>query len=119
MRFLADENFPVPSIQRLRGAWHAVLAIIEHAPGADDSTVLALAVAEDRILLTMDGDFGELIYKAGAAPPPAIVYVRLPQPLTPEEPADLLLQHFASPFLSWQGTFTTVTRRGARQRPLP
>ncbi len=68
MRFLADENFPVPSIRRLRAAYHDVAAIIEDSPGVEDTVVLARAVSEGRYLLTLDRDYGELIFRRGFAP---------------------------------------------------
>jgi len=61
-RFLADENFPGSSIRLLRAASHDVAAIIEDSPGVEDAEVLARAVQEQRIALTFDRDYGELIY---------------------------------------------------------
>jgi len=40
MNFLADENYPLPSIRRLRLAGHDVAAIIMDSPGAPDKAVL-------------------------------------------------------------------------------
>jgi predicted nuclease of predicted toxin-antitoxin system len=39
----------------------------EHPAGLPDREVLALAVAEQRILLTADHDFGELVFRQGQA----------------------------------------------------
>lgn len=36
-------------------------------PKAKDSEVLRLAVAENRMVITMDKDFGELVYNSGKA----------------------------------------------------
>ena len=44
--------------------------------------MLALAVAERRVLVTCDRDFGELIFLHHADQPPAIIYIRF-------EPADV------------------------------
>lgn len=60
--FLAEGNFPVPSIHRLREAGYDVAAVIEDNRGCDDKTVMARAVSERRIIVTFDRDYGELIY---------------------------------------------------------
>lgn len=62
MRFLANENFPLPSVRLLRSAGHDVLSITEESPGISDDRILTRAVAEERIILTFDRDYGELIY---------------------------------------------------------
>jgi predicted nuclease of predicted toxin-antitoxin system len=61
MRFLADESIEKPVVDELRRSGHDVLSIQERSPGVDDDTVLQLAVNDNRILITSDKDFGELI----------------------------------------------------------
>jgi predicted nuclease of predicted toxin-antitoxin system len=63
MRFLADENVARVVAARLRAAGLDVAAIAETAAGASDEQVLAIAVADQRILITEDRDFGELIVR--------------------------------------------------------
>jgi len=60
MRFLANEDFPLKSVHRLREVGHDVGAIIEDSPGAKDRDVLARAANKQRIVLTFDRDYGEL-----------------------------------------------------------
>lgn len=62
MRFLADESCDFAVVRSLRAAGHDVLAIGELSPRLEDPAVLALAVREDRVLLTEDKDFGRLVY---------------------------------------------------------
>ena len=62
MRFLANENFPLTSVRLLRQAGHDVVSITEETPGVADDHILARAVIEDRIILTFDRDYGELIF---------------------------------------------------------
>ena len=63
MRLLADENLDAPIIEQLRLTGHDVLAIREMHPGIDDEAVLALAHREKRVLLTIDKDFGDLVFR--------------------------------------------------------
>lgn len=65
MEFLADESCAAPVIQALRAAGHDVLAISESEPGASDEHVLSRALNENRVLITEDHDFGELVYARG------------------------------------------------------
>lgn len=117
MRFLADENFPIASVRNLRSAGYDVVAITEDSPGIDDTTILAQAVAEERIILTFDSDYGNLIFrdKLPAAP---IIYLRY-EPLTPDEPAAHILRLLGIEGLALPLRFTVVDRRRLRQRPLP
>jgi hypothetical protein len=50
MRFLANENFPMMSVVRLRDAGYDVAYGSEDAPSAEDSLVLERAVHEERII---------------------------------------------------------------------
>lgn len=118
MRWLANENMPLASIRRLRAAGHDVAAVIEDAPGSADTEVLARAVREDRIILTFDRDYGELIYRQQLPPPPGVVYFRLP-PGSPEEPAQRVFQLLAIAGLILTGKFTIVEPGPVRQRDLP
>jgi len=53
MRFLANENFPLRSVHRLREAGHDIEAVIEDSPGVKDREVLArLANIASRSLAT-------------------------------------------------------------------
>jgi predicted nuclease of predicted toxin-antitoxin system len=118
MRFLANENIPMPSVRRLREAGHDVAAIVEDSPGIDDTDILARAASEQRYLLTFDRDYGELIYRLGLPSPPGIVYIRF-APATPTEAAEYLLTLLGQSSISLQGQFNVIERDSLRQRPLP
>jgi len=117
MRFLADENYPLPSVRRLRVQGHDVAAVILDAPGVSDEQVLKRAVQEGRIILTFDRDFGRLLFRSKLLPPIGIIYFRF-HPASPEEPADLLLLLLAAGEISLTGQLTVVERQHVRQRPL-
>ncbi|MBA2692238.1 MAG: DUF5615 family PIN-like protein [Rubrobacter sp.] len=118
MDFLADENFPAPSVHRLREAGHVVSAIASEEPGISDERVLDRAVVESRVILTFDRDYGQLIFDAGLPPPPGVVYFRF-VPAFLEEPAERLLDILEKTTLSILGNFTVVERDRLRKRTLP
>ena len=63
MHFLADECCDASLVHALRNVGHDVFYVMESSRGISDNQVLALAVEQERILLTEDKDFGELIYR--------------------------------------------------------
>lgn len=73
---LANENVPKGTLARLRELGFDVLMIAEAQPRAPDRAVLALARDTGRWIVTFDRDYGELIFKYGEAPPPAILFLR-------------------------------------------
>ena len=117
MRFLANENFPLPSVRLLREAGHDVVSISEETPGITDSQVLSRAVSEQRIILTFDRDYGVMIYRL-KLPHSPVVFLRY-DPLSPEEPAHHILRLLRIPELVLLNRFTVADRINIRQRPLP
>jgi predicted nuclease of predicted toxin-antitoxin system len=77
VRFLADESCDFNAVRALREGGFDVLAVVEVSPRATDDRVIELAVLEDRILLTEDKDFGQLVY-ASAETSPGVVLIRFP-----------------------------------------
>jgi predicted nuclease of predicted toxin-antitoxin system len=77
IRFLADESCDFAVVRALRAAGYDVSAVAEIAHRADDSTVIQLALAEQRILLTEDKDFGQLVF-ASAYQSAGVILVRFP-----------------------------------------
>ena len=118
MRFLADENFPLASVWRLRDAGHDALAASEIMPGAKDENVLAFATRDSRILVTFDRDYGELIYRRGKPAPVGVVYLRF-VPAGPDQPAEIVLGLNQVEGLRLDGRYTVVDPPRIRQRPLP
>ena len=117
MRSLANENFPLPSI-RLLQANYDVASVIEDSPGIEDAEVLARAADEQRVILTFDRDYGELIYRLRLRSPRGVIYLRF-RPRSPEEPALLLLKLLQTEELQFEHRFTVMERDQIRQRPLP
>ena len=65
MRFLADESCDFAVIWALRLTGFDVVAVSEAFPGAEDSQVSSVATSEERIVITEDKDFGQLVYAEG------------------------------------------------------
>ena len=63
MRWLVDECVAAPLVAFLRTAGHDVVYIAEAAAGLSDADVVALALQEERLLLTEDKDFGDLVFR--------------------------------------------------------
>ncbi len=117
MDFLANENFPLFSIQLLRNAGYNVASVLEETPGAKDSDILVRAHEENRIILTFDRDYGELIYRHKLSAPAGVLYFHF-DPSAPKEPAEILLKILWENRVPIPGKFTVVERGRIRQRTL-
>jgi predicted nuclease of predicted toxin-antitoxin system len=112
---LLDENMPRSVGRALAEAGHGVAFVADIEPAAEDRGVLALARAGQRILITFDADFGDLIYQQGVPAPPAIVYLRM-HPFDTAAASEMVLQALAE---TVTGQFVVCTRLGRRRRALP
>jgi predicted nuclease of predicted toxin-antitoxin system len=117
MRFIANENTPGPAVQALRNRSHDVIWVKERMPGTDDRAVLALAQAEQRVVLTLDTDFGELAFRSRLPAECGIILIRLSW--TNPNADNEVLTHALTSRDSWAGTFAVVERDRIRVRPLP
>lgn len=117
MRLCANENVPGDCVVRLREAGHDVRWIRETAPGIPDEKVLTLARAENRVLMTFDKDFGELVFRRGASGSQGVILFRISQP-SPAAVAERVAAAVASR-QDWTGHFSVVEDFGIRMRRLP
>ena len=67
MRLLVDECTGPTVTAWLREQGHDVLDAFETARGADDTNWMRQALAEQRVLITNDKDFGDYVYLHGMA----------------------------------------------------
>lgn len=109
---LLDENFPRSVADSLAAAGHDVVRVGVVAPGIDDRAVLELARVGARTLLTLDSDFGDLVFRQGAIPPLAIIYFRV-HPLTAERLFELATRALEE---TPAACFAVVTPEGTRLR---
>ena len=115
MMFLANENFPRPSIELLRDSGINVKSIQEEFQGISDDIVINIATELDLIILTFDSDYGELIFKHSKNNPPAVVYFR-DKGYDPLFAGRLLLSLLSNPDISISRSFTVVEEKNIRQR---
>ncbi len=86
---------------------------------ASDQQILDLAVAEDRIVVTSDTDFGTILATSGRDRP-SVMQLRGRIPNDPADQAELLLHHLQSlegDLLA--GALVTFAPSRIRIRPLP
>jgi predicted nuclease of predicted toxin-antitoxin system len=117
MRVLANENFPGAAVDALRARGHDVVWIRSEAPGMADERVLARAVAEERVLITFDKDFGELAFRAGLPAACGVILFRIPM-ASPAEVARRAVMVLDSR-TDWAGHFTVVLEDRLRMTLLP
>jgi len=115
MKFLANENFPVPSVRKLRALGIEVASITETTPGISDKEVIQIAQKENFIILTFDKDYGELIFRHSIHNPPSVVFFRF-KGTTPVFAGDLLSEIIKENRIQIEKTFTVIEESSIRQR---
>lgn len=116
MRFLLDENMPSTLARELRALGHDVLCVVDFGQGADDVSVLAKAQEGERVLLTLDKDFGELAFRSPLPSSCGIVLFRL-SGTDPQADISQMMRILTSRN-DWAGQFTVATKDRVRQRGL-
>ena len=97
MRILADENIAGRSISRLREHGYDVLSVRETYPSEDDPNLLEVATGEERVLVTYDTDFGELVHRYGVPAPYGVILFRLHEYL----PGEVKAEFVANSVIAW------------------
>ncbi len=76
MKFTLDENIGKKVAIFLVNLGHTVFRIREISPGIEDFEVLKLAVEKTSVVITLDKDFGYLVFKEGKLHK-GIIFLRL------------------------------------------
>lgn len=118
MRLLANENVLIATVVAPRDAGYDVTSLSETTPGIADEKALALAREQGRILVTLDRDYGNVVYGRGLPSLPGAVYLRF-APRTLTEPAEIVQTLLAHGAPAVEGHFPVVERDSFRRRPLP
>jgi len=117
MRILANENFPGEAVSALRQRGHDVIWIRTDAPGSSDRDVLHRAADDNRILVTLDKDFGELAFRAGLPAPSGVILFRI-APVSVSVVAQTAVAALEARD-DWAGYFSVVEENRIRMTPLP
>lgn len=88
----------------------------EDSPGSADEDVLARCANDKLTLLTLDKDFGELVFHRGLPAESGVVRFRVDAE-SPAQFTEIALAALRSRD-DWSGFFTVVTRDRIRMRPL-
>jgi predicted nuclease of predicted toxin-antitoxin system len=108
MRLLADENFPLPTVEALRQAGHDVFWVRTDAPGTADAALLDLAEVDGRVLLTLDKDFWQIaIQRRQPLERSGVILFRV-HPATPRNVTPLVLRTMETD-QEWGGHASVVT----------
>jgi predicted nuclease of predicted toxin-antitoxin system len=115
MRFLLDQSAEARIGVVLSSQGHDATRIgRDHPPGLPDDEVLAIAVRENRILITNDRDFGDLIFRQHH-PHCGVIYFRFPLDTTADQKIASLLELLSTHAHDFD-KYLTVTPRGVRVR---
>jgi predicted nuclease of predicted toxin-antitoxin system len=116
MNLLADECCDAPLVVGLRADGHDVIYIKESAPGSTDQSILQLSCAQQRVLLTEDKDFGELVVRL-ALPAYGIVFLRM-DPADSTAKLSRLREVIRNDGHRLAGSFVVVDQDKVRFRPI-
>jgi predicted nuclease of predicted toxin-antitoxin system len=115
MRFLLDQSAEARIGVFLNGVGHDATRVgKDYPPGLPDDEVLAIAVAEQRILITNDSDFGELIFKHLHAHA-GVIYLRFALDTTANQKV-AAIERLLTDHVDDLDQYMTVTPRGVRIR---
>lgn len=119
MNTLADESVEQQIVERLREDGHTVLYVTEMEPSIPDDLVLHRANEQQCLLITVDKDFGELVFRQGLVHR-GVVLVRLTG-LSARAKAGIVAQAFAERGAELPDCFTVISPGMVRirHRPLP
>jgi len=63
LQFLVDESVGEKVAQFIRSEGFDTISVINEMRGASDMDIIRKAIGEDRIIVTNDRDFGELVFR--------------------------------------------------------
>jgi predicted nuclease of predicted toxin-antitoxin system len=115
MKLLANEKFPLKSVDYLKSKGFDIRSIGVDNPSVKDNMVMNLAITEARTILTFDRDYGELIFKNNYKPQNGVIYIRLDE-YGADEPGRLIEDLINKNEFDFNNALTVLDRNGVRQR---
>jgi len=119
MELVADECVTRVTIEALRADGYDIWFVKEHQRGIIDLDVLETATTQQRLLLTEDKDFGDIVFRDRHPAPFGVVLARLPDEMLPVDKALIIRQAFASHYAQFAGMFSVIDERQVRIAALP
>ena len=113
LKLLLDENIGLRAYYELKNRGYHVQSVLTERRGIPDEEVMRIAMERDKIIVTMDKDFG---YLAQAYNPPGVVILRLKDPRIPNRIRAILRALNLGDKL--YGHVTIVTETRIRKRPI-
>lgn len=95
-----------------------IVNVSDSAHSAPNPDVLELSRTKQRILITEDYDFGELIYHRGRRPPPGLIHLAL-DGMTKDQRDTKFAAEVGELLQLAPGCFVVFSRHRPRVRPLP
>ena len=114
MNFLADEGVDSSVVTGLRKSGHNVYFVIEEERAREDDVLLEKAKNENRILITRDKDFGELVYRLNKAHA-GVILIRL-EGLNTIERGEMVCKLISQHHHQLQNFFSVIQRGVIRIR---
>jgi predicted nuclease of predicted toxin-antitoxin system len=84
-------------------------------PSVLDSEIMKIAINEERMIMTFDRDYGELIFRHNYKPEQGVIYLRLDK-YQPHEPGLIIEEIITNKEIDLTRTLTVVDKNGIRQR---
>ena len=113
-RFIADENIPKEAVDLLKKQGLDIVSVTDFAFGLGDKEVLDIANSNDRIVITFDKDFGQLIFKKKRKTKGLMLLRFVPK--SPQQTATIIQQVLATK-IKIENSIVTVKKDSIRTRP--
>lgn len=115
MKFLIDENIAIP-VTRYLSKTFDTKSVIEELKGAKDKAIIQLANQENRIIITLDKDFCNLVFQK-YLPTQGVILLRL-RNVSPQNIIKILDDLLKRKDIALEKNFVVVTETQIRTRSL-